>query len=130
MRIGRVCRVALGVAAIALAIADGASAFKRKEVKSGTTVAFVTSGGTVLYSGVVFASKAACISGRNVALSVSDPSPGGNTTAAGFAQADAAGAWRVAIDSLPSTSRPVTVTLGAKKLSRKARCAPVAVVLR
>jgi hypothetical protein len=122
MRIGRVCLVALGVAAIALAVAGGASAGKRKEVKSGTTVAFVTSGGTVLYSGVVFSTKAACISGRNIALSIS-------STAIGFAQADAGGAWQVAGNHLPSPSQPVTVTLGAKRLSKKARCAPVAVVL-
>jgi hypothetical protein len=129
MRIGRVCLVALGVAAIALGIVGVAAAVKRKEVKSGTTVAFVTSGGTVLYSGVVFSTKAACISGRNVALSVSDPAPGGKTTAVGLAQADAAGAWQAAGNHLPSPSQPVTVTLGAKRLSKKARCAPVAVVL-
>jgi hypothetical protein len=129
MRIGRACLAALGVAAIALAVAGGASAVKRKEVKSGTTVGFVTSGGTVLYSGVVFSTKAACISGRNIALSVSDPPPGGKTTAVGFAQAGAAGAWEVAGNHLPSPSQPVTVTLGAKRLSKKARCAPVAVVL-
>ena len=129
MRIGRVCLVALGVTAIVLAVAGGAAAVKRKEVKSGTTVAFVASSGSVLYSGVVFSTKAACVPGRNVALSVSDPPPGGKTTAVGFAQADAAGAWQVAGNHLPSPSQPVTVTLGAKRLSKKARCAPVAVVL-
>jgi hypothetical protein len=122
MRTGRVCLAVIGVAAIGLAIAAGTDANRYKEVKSGTTVAFVTTGGKVLYSGVVVSGRAACISGRNVALSVS-------SIPVGFAQADDAGAWRVAIDSLPSPSHPVTVTLGAKKLSRKARCAPVAVVL-